>query len=209
VCGELLILRKSAIRHTQAIGGLRAEKAVSDFGCRDGGVMQSKQTNSSGEGMRPETRTLWARTTLRVAPEKYCLVSLPTRMLSEAVRMVAKEDGRFAALIAEPDEVSLTIRDSVWETSSLRRRATAESGPFHAITFNLDLNPAVVGYFAPAAQRLAEAGISIVPQCAFLKDHLLIQEADLPKATEVLKKLIADCRKPRRPQSGAGPGSST
>src|SRR5208282_1890091 len=81
VCGELLILRKSAIRHTQAIGGLRAEKAVSDFGCRDGGVMQSKQTNSSGEGMRPETRTLWARTTLRVAPEKYCLVSLPTRML--------------------------------------------------------------------------------------------------------------------------------
>jgi len=130
-------------------------------------------------------------------------------MLSEAVRMVAKEDGRFAALIAEPDEVSLTIRDSVWETSSLRRRATAESGPFHAITFNLDLNPAVVGYFAPAAQRLAEAGISIVPQCAFLKDHLLIQEADLPKATEVLKKLIADCRKPRRPHSGAGPGSST
>jgi len=192
-----------------AIGGLRAEKAVCDFWCGDGGAMQSKQRNSSAEGMQPETRTLWARTTLRVAPAKYCLVSLPTTMLSEAVRMVAKEDRRFAALIAEPDEVSLTIRDSVWETSSLRRRATAQSGPFRVITFNLDLNPAVVGYLAPAAHRLAEAGISIVPQCAFSKDHLLIQEADLPKATEVLKKLISDCKKPRQPQSGAGPGSST
>ncbi|HKN01787.1 MAG TPA: hypothetical protein VJX23_14815 [Candidatus Binataceae bacterium] len=171
--------------------------------------MKNKQTDGSAEGMQPETRTLWARTTLRVAAEKYSLVSLPTRMLSEAACLVAKEDRRFAALIAEPDEVSLTIRDSAWQTSSLRRHATAQSGPFCAITFNLDLNQAVIGYFAPAARRLAEAGISIVPQCAFLKDHLLIQEANLGKATEVLKKLIADCKKPRQPQSGAGPGSST
>jgi len=168
--------------------------------------MKNKQTNCSAELMQPETRTLWARTTLRVATDKYYVVSLPTTTLSEAASLIAKEDGRFAVLIAEPDEVSLTIRDSAWKASPLRRHATAQSGPWRAITFNLDLNPAVIGYFAPATRRLADAGISIVPQCAFLKDHLLIQEADLPKATEVLERLIADCKKPCGPQSGAKPG---
>jgi len=157
--------------------------------------MKNKQINGSDELMQPETRTLWARTTLRVAAEKYCLVSLPTTMLAEAGSLISEEDGRFAVLIAEPDEVSLTIRESVWQASPLRLHATAQSGPFRAMTFNLDLNPGVIGYFAPAAHRLAKAGISIVPQCAFLKDHVLVHEADLSKAMEVLEKLIADCKR--------------
>ena len=105
--------------------------------------------------MQPQTRTLWGRTTLHVAAEKYYLVSLPMTMLSEAASLVAKEAGSFAALIVEPDEVSLTIRDSAWRTSPLRRRAIAESRLFRAITFNLDLSLTVIGYLAPAARRLA------------------------------------------------------
>ncbi len=164
--------------------------------------MKSKQITTSTESIQPETRRLWARTILRVAAEKYCLVSIPTAMLPEAVALVAKEVERFAALIAEPDGISLTIRERAWRTSSLRERASAESGPFRVITFDLELDPAVVGYFAPAACLLAEAGISIVPQCAFLRDHLLVREADLPKAREVLEKLIADCKSLCGPQSG-------
>jgi len=167
--------------------------------------MKNKPISSAAESIHPETRALWARTTLRVAAEKYCLVSFPTKMLPETVSLVTKEDGRFAALIAEPDEVSLTISYGRWRTSRLRGRASAESGPFRVITFVLELDPAVVGYFAPAARRLAEAGVPIVPQCAFLKDHLLVREADLPKATAVLEKLIADCRNPCGPQSVRSP----
>ena len=185
---------------------VNAKTEIGNLRHRDAGMMKVTQTNISTEWIQPEIRILWARTTLRVTAGKYRLISLPTKMLAEAACLVAKRDGRFAALIVEPDEVSLTIHDSAWQTSSLRQHATSQSGPFRAITFNLDLNPAIIGYFAPAAHRLAEAGISIVPQCAFLKDHLLIQEADLIKAKEVLKKLIADCKNLLRLQPCAGSG---
>ena len=155
--------------------------------------MKNKQVAETAELIHPEIRALWSRTTLRVAAEKYCLVSIPTAMLPEASSLIAKENGRFAALIAEPDEVSLTIRCNTWRMSPLRGRASAESGPFRVVTFALDLDPAIVGYFAPAARRLAEAGIPIVPQCAFLRDHLLVREVDQSKARAVLEKLIADC----------------
>ncbi len=161
--------------------------------------MKNKTINGPAESIPPETRALWARTTLRVAAGRYCLASIPKTMLTEAVSLVAKEDGRFAALIVETDEVSLTIRYTRWRTSPLKGRASAESGPFRVITFALELDPAVVGYFAPAARRLAEAGIPIVPQCGFLKDHLLVRETDLSKATEALEKLIADCKTPSGP----------
>jgi hypothetical protein len=52
----------------------------------------------------------------------------------------------------------------------------------------------VCGYFAPAAARLAEAGISIVPQCAYLKDHVLIQDEKISHAIEILEGLIAECK---------------
>jgi hypothetical protein len=157
--------------------------------------MKNKPTNSIAESIRPEARALWARTTLRVPAEKYYLVSIPTTMLPETVSLLAKEDGRFAVLIVEPDAISLTIEYKTWRTSPLRGRASGKSGPFRVVTFATELDPAVVGYFAPAARRLAEAGISIVPQCAFLKDHLLVRQADLSKATKILEKLIADCKK--------------
>lgn len=140
-----------------------------------------------------EIEALWARTTLRVAAGRYYLVGLPMRMLPKAASLVAKAQRRFTALIAEPDEVSLTISERAWRTSTLKKHASA-SGPFRVITFNLELDAAVVGYFAPAAWRLAGAGISIIPQCGFRKDHVLVWEADLKKAMEVLKTLIADSK---------------
>ena len=139
-------------------------------------------------------RPLWARTTLRVAPDLYWMVSLPPSSLTDAAQLVATQGGAFGSLIAEPDEVSLTVSEKAWKASPLRRAALADAGPFRAITFNLDVDLAVSGYFSPAASRLAEAGISIVPQCAFLKDHVLVRTADLAAAISCLEQLISECR---------------
>jgi len=54
--------------------------------------------------------------------------------------------------------------------------------------------PDVVGYLAPAAARLATAGIPIIPQCAFRTDHLLVRESDLDAAVRILGDLIAACQ---------------
>jgi hypothetical protein len=137
-------------------------------------------------------RELWARTRLRVWPEAYRLVSLPPSALPQAAALVARAGGSFVALVLERDEVSLTLPETLWQASALRGVARGDAGPYRAITFDLDLDLSVSGYLAPAAARLGEAGVSIVPQCAFLKDHLLVRETHLARAVEVLEALIAE-----------------
>src|SRR5262249_47402268 len=110
------------------------------------------------------TRALWARTRLQVWPEWYRLVSFPPPPAAAAASLLAASAGRFCALVLERDEMSLTVAEDVWRSSPLKDKAGAEVGPLRAITFSLALDLDVVGYLAPAAARLAAAGISIVPQ---------------------------------------------
>ena len=137
---------------------------------------------------------LWARTRLVEWPGRYELVSLPVDAAPEAAALAGTGAGRFAALVLERDEVSLTVAEEAWSASPLRARARSAAGPYRVVTLDLDLELDVVGYLAPAAERLAAAGVSIVPQCAFLKDHLLFREGDLARAREVLEAWITECR---------------
>jgi hypothetical protein len=143
--------------------------------------------------MDPRTRRLWAQTQVRAWPETYRLVSLPLDVAAEAAALVAASGGRFAAVVLERDEVSLTVSEALWETSPLRERARADAGPYRVLTFDLDLDLDVVGFLGPAADRLATAGVSIVPQCAFHKDHLLVRAEDLGRAAAALEDWIAEC----------------
>lgn len=142
---------------------------------------------------RGPARALWARTRLHVWPEPYRLVSLARAALPAAAALVARTGAGFAALVVERDEVSLTLPAALWEAGNLRDAARDDAGPYRVVTFALDLDLNVIGYLAPAAERLAQAGVSIVPQCAFLKDHLLVHERDLARALEVLEQLVAEC----------------
>ncbi|HET7291325.1 MAG TPA: ACT domain-containing protein [Vicinamibacteria bacterium] len=145
-------------------------------------------------GRREDVQALWARTSLRLWPEDYALASLPAEALPAAAAFVASRSGCFLALVLERDEVSLTAPEGLWRASPLRARARRESGPYRAITLDLDLDLGVCGYLAPAAARLAAAGISIVPQCGFLKDHLLVHAPDVERAVAVLEAWIGRCR---------------
>ena len=135
--------------------------------------------------------SLWASTKLHVWPEKYVLVSFPTSSLSQASTIVSRCLGTFAALVMERDEVSLTIPEHVWSTQSLK--ASAQDGPYRVVTFDLSLNLDVFGYFAPAAVALGNASVSIVPQSAYLKDHVVVHQKDLNTTVAVLQKLTKDC----------------
>lgn len=143
--------------------------------------------------MDDRTRRLWAETEVRAWPETYRLVSLPLDAARDAAALVAGSAGRFAALVLERDEVSLTVEESLWKRSPLRDRARADAGPYRVLTFDLDLALDVVGYLGPAADRLAAARVSIVPQCAFRKDHLLVRAEDLGRAAAELERWIAEC----------------
>ena len=132
----------------------------------------------------------WAKTTLHVWPEQYLLVSLRPELLPEAAALAGTATGKFVALVLERDEVSLTIERELWLHSPLRPQSAAVNGPFRAITLDMNVDLDVVGYLAPAAVALSDAGVSIIPQCACLKDHLLVHEKDLERAIETLNEFI-------------------
>jgi hypothetical protein len=137
-------------------------------------------------------RETWARTRLRVWAEPCYVASLPLESLAAAGAWVGGCGRGFAALVVERDEVSVTLPESAWLGSPLRARALAAAGPFRALTFDLDLDLELVGFLAPAAERLAEAGVSILPQCAYLKDHLLVKEEKLEDAVRAIEALIRE-----------------
>jgi hypothetical protein len=142
-------------------------------------------------------RELWARTRVHVWPDAYLLVSLPVELAVKAAAAAARARPAFAAAVLERDEVSLTVPEGTWRSDPLRERARAESGPFRVLSFDLDLDLEVCGYLAPAAAALAAAEVPIVPQCAYLKDHLLVPEAKLAAALAALEALIAEARNGR------------
>lgn len=144
--------------------------------------------------MISDVQELWAQTRLQLWPEHYRLISLSREQLRLAAHAVSASGQHFAALVLERDEVSLTLCEHVWSGAAAQLQCRAVAGPYRVITFDLNLDLAVTGYLALAAERLAAAEIAIVPQCAYLKDHVLIKAEDVERAMAALNRLISDCR---------------
>jgi len=145
--------------------------------------------------MHAEIRKLWAQTRLHIWPESYALVSFPAGPIDPALLHAAFNTDGFAAVLKERDEVSFTLCQETWEQFAGKLQPRAVAGPYRVITFDLDLALSICGYFAPAAVRLAEAGVAILPQCAYRKDHVLFQAGELESAVQALTELIAECQR--------------
>ncbi len=124
-------------------------------------------------------------------------MSLPAIRLREAAELVATADSSFAALVVEPAEVALTLPEEQWTREAPRFPEARSGGPYRAITLDAELPLDLVGYLAPAAVRLADAGIGIVPQCGYRTDHLLVHEDDLSDAIRVLEAFVTECGIPQ------------
>jgi hypothetical protein len=148
--------------------------------------------------MNREVAALWSRTALLLWPQEVVLASfvladLPAVASALASRLEPPRHA-FSAVIVERDEVSVTIERAKWEALAIAKQARAVAGPYRAITLDLQIDLGVSGYLLPAAERLAAAGISIVPQCAFQKDHLLVRAEDAERAMSVLAALVDEAR---------------
>lgn len=140
--------------------------------------------------MNERARELWARTRIRVWPERYVLASLPVGRLADAASLAVRAGDAFTALVRERDEVSLTLPEALRpDLESLEARV---AGPYRVFTFDLELELDVIGFLAPALERLAAAGVSIVPQCGFRTDHLLVFDRDLDAAVHALEALARE-----------------
>mgnify|MGYP003574142244 FL=1 len=143
--------------------------------------------------MNETVRTRWAKTRITTWPGDYLLVSLPHDALKTATLLATARADQFAALMVEKDAVSLTLRREAWSSSFPKVHPLALAGPYRVVTLDLEIDLNVSGYLLPAAERLAQAGIAIVPQCAFRMDHLLIRSEDAEAAVSILTRFSAAC----------------
>lgn len=142
----------------------------------------------------PRALLVWARTELLVWPGEYLLISLPLERAEQAGVLAASVAGGFASWLRERDELSLTLPREAWPAEGALAAEARVSGPLRLLTLDIDIELDVCGYLAPAAERLAAEGIPIVPQCGFLKDHLLVPAERLDDALAVLEGLIRGAR---------------
>ncbi len=143
--------------------------------------------------MNATVRALWAKTRIALWPGDYLLVSLPHTALKQAALLAAAGADQFAALVVEKEGVSLTLPREAWAEASQKLHALAAAGPYRVVTLDLEIDLNVSGYLLPAAERLAQAGIAIVAQCAFRKDHLLIRSEDAEITVSILRRFAAAC----------------
>lgn len=138
--------------------------------------------------MNERARALWARTRIHVWPERYVLASLRVDRMADAAALVSRAGRAFVALVGERDEISLTLPDAL--RADVEALAARVAGPYRVLTFDLELELDVIGFLAPATERLAAAGVSVVPQCGFRTDHLLVFDRDLEAAVGILGDLV-------------------
>ncbi len=105
----------------------------------------------------------------------------------------ARAKRAFVAVVVEAGEVTLTVP---WRAFAVRLAGRAD-----AVARTGDhvgsAGARPVGSWRPRRRSgLARAGISVVPQCGYRTDHLLVREQDLERAAGVLEAWIAACAGP-------------
>ena len=149
--------------------------------------------------LNPNAREVWSTAKLKVWPEPVVLATFPRfagdRVAAFAGRVGVRDAAAFVAFVTEGDECSLTAPEGAFSSWRLRARALEVSRGLRAITIDASMPVDLVGFLAPLAERLAGAGIPIIPQCGFRTDHVLVPGSRLDDAVKVIEGLISDARK--------------
>jgi hypothetical protein len=149
--------------------------------------------------LNARSREVWAKARIKVWPDPVVLATFPRfagdRVAAFAGRVGVKEAAAFVAFLTEGEECTLTAPEAAFDAWRLRKRATEVARGLRAITIEASMPVDLVGFLAPAADRLAAADIPIIPQCGFRTDHILVPGDRLDDAVRVIEGLVADARK--------------
>ncbi len=89
-------------------------------------------------------------------------------------------------------EVTLLLDDIDFGTIRYAIRDAKIQGNFRLLTFDIELDFAVIGFLAEISRVLTEANISIIALSAFSRDHILVNQQDLAKALKILGKYVGE-----------------
>ncbi|HEV2859626.1 MAG TPA: ACT domain-containing protein [Pyrinomonadaceae bacterium] len=127
---------------------------------------------------------LLRRARVEVAPPTFVLVGMRDdewRRLLENPELSPRAESVFM-LLRDGREVTMLCEEDDWRAMRHAARAARVEGDFRLLTFDIELAWDVVGFLARVAEILAGAGVAVGALSAFSRDHLLVKQADLPKA---------------------------
>ena len=137
---------------------------------------------------------LLKRTRVEVAPDTFNLISLRHEdwlKLLESPELSPRTTAPFM-IFKDKFETTLLLDETDFQTVRHAVRNAKIERNFRLLTFNIELDFAVVGFLAEVSRILAEAEISIVALSAFSRDHLLIKQENLAKTLKVLGEYVEE-----------------
>ncbi len=137
-----------------------------------------------------------SRTEFRTDETEYRLLSLPTNGVTLAAAIMAETGEPFSALVIDQDEVSLLLRQEVYEQYAPRLRlAMLSDQSYRLITFEEALEPELIGFLARVGAALAAAGIPILAFAAYSRDHIFVPAEQHSRAMAALNALQNEARR--------------
>ncbi len=123
----------------------------------------------------------------------YVFLKLPAGAITVAAGIIAEISEPFCALIVDKDEVSLLIPEEALEDFKGRLRDYQGADKrYRLITVDVELPMEMVGFMARLSQKLAEAGVSILPYAAYSRDHIVVDDQHFDNALQALHALQSD-----------------
>lgn len=118
----------------------------------------------------------------------YRVIRLPAPAIWAGASVLAEISEAFSAMIADKDEVTLVLPAGKWDMVKSRLpEHTTMTDSYRLITFDLPLEPDLIGFMALVSQILAQAHVSILPLAAFHRDHILVTHAQFEQAWDALR----------------------
>jgi hypothetical protein len=121
----------------------------------------------------------------------YRFVKLPLKSAAKAATIVTSgKSNPFLGLLVDKDEVTLMLSDNDYQVhkSTLGEHEVGEFS-YRLITFDVVLEPTLIGFMAYITKALAAAKISVMPFAAYSRDHIFVGVENYDKAMEVLNNL--------------------
>jgi hypothetical protein len=120
----------------------------------------------------------------------YRFVQFPANGITVAAGIVAEASLPFTALLVDKDEVTLMLPQEVIDEFENRfKYATISDIDYRLITFDVVLEPTLIGFMAHITQALAGANISVMPFAAYSRDHIFVPAQDIDRAIQTLSSL--------------------
>jgi len=120
----------------------------------------------------------------------YVMCKLHPRAIVVAAGIIAEIADPFSTLIIDKDEVTLIIRADISSEFGKRLPEDAISTiHYRLITFDLELEPDLIGFMAVISRTLANAQVTIMPFAAYSRDHILVPADQFDTAMQALNAL--------------------